>query len=125
MAGERAQQAQDAVGIDAGRVDEEGHHHDDDPQRQHAALGERLGADVERAEHRELPAADQDRVAALRGDPVDGDDQDPERGPPPQRPERALACAGGEARRATTAAPAPARTIGFEKAKATTANEVR
>ncbi len=79
------QQAKDAVGIDTRRVDGERHQHDDDPKREHAALGERLGADVGRTQERQPEPVEDDRVAALSDEAVDRDDEDAQRQAPARR----------------------------------------
>ena len=109
----RPQQAQHVVGVNAGGVHREGHQHDRDPKRKHAALRERLGADVRGAQERQPEAVDQHRVAALGDQPVDRDDEDAERHAPAGE---ALSVAPAPAAKPATAtpAPAPASTIGFE-----------
>ena len=79
---QRAQQAQDAVRVDAGGVDREGHQDDEDPQCEHAALRQRLGAHVGVAQERQPEPVDDDRLAPLRDEPVDDHDEDAEAQPP-------------------------------------------
>ena len=69
---------------------------DRDAQRQDRALDQRLGADVDAAEDRQLAAAQQDRVAALGDDRVDDHDEQPERDPPPGRRRQRVARPGEE-----------------------------
>src|SRR5207247_6284953 len=53
-----AKQPQDAIRVYARSVDREGHHHDQDPQGEHPALGQRLGAHVGVAEERQPEAVE-------------------------------------------------------------------
>ena len=78
-----------------------------------AALHQRLGADVDLPEHRQVPASNEDRLATLGGDGVDGDEGARRAGrrSAPRRP--SAAPAGRRRPRPTTAAAAPARISGI------------
>ena len=82
-AGERPQQPQQLVGVDAGRVDGEDEQDDDDPQGQRRALGQRFERHVDLAQHRHRAEPGQHGVAAVGDQPVDGDHQ--QRTATPQR----------------------------------------
>ena len=84
-AGDRAQGAQHAVRVDAGRVDGEDEYDRDHPQADGAAGRQGLERDVGIAEHGHVPAADQDGVAAVADQDVDSDHEEEQRQRQPQR----------------------------------------
>ena len=97
-AGERAQGAQHPVGIDAGRVDGEGDHHDRGAQAEHGAGGDRLGGDVDLAQQRPLAEPGEHRLAAAHNQGVDEDDQQSQGQAHPQRGAHRRAGAGEHGR---------------------------
>ena len=81
---DRAQQAQDPIRVDGGS--EHGERGNDYPnsEREDPAFGERLGADVDRAENGKLGPTDENGVAALGGDRIRHDHENSEHGRKPQ-----------------------------------------
>ncbi len=59
--------------------------HDEDPEREHPALGQRLGAHVGVAQERQPEAVEDDRLPSLRDQPVDDHDEYTEAQPPARR----------------------------------------
>ena len=86
--GERPQRAQHPVGVDAGRVDGEGDHHDHGAQAEHRALGDRLGGDVDVAQHGPVPSRGEDRLAAVADQGVDDEIRSASARPIAARPAR-------------------------------------
>ena len=82
---DRPQGAEDAVGIDAGRVDGEGDEDDERAEAEDDAFDDRLGGDVDPAEYRPVAEPGDHRLAAVDDDRVDDDDQQRERQPHPER----------------------------------------
>ena len=90
--------AQDAVGVDAGRVDREGEHDRDDAQADRRSGSERLQCHVGVPDHGHVPAPDQDRVAPVRDQDVDQDHEDQQRDGKPERGPDGPAGTRGDAR---------------------------